>query len=404
MKIFLFATMFIVLAVQALAQEKQVLPEDPLAGANVFVQKNCYQCHSIKSDEVRSHLGPNLGSIHLKGSLLDIAGLMWNHGPAMSQQMKERKIDVPKFTGKEMANLVAFLTAYQYYLKEVGHPGDPSKGKVVWENKHCGACHSFQENWEKVGPSLHTYRNVSAIQMAQAMWNHGPEMIQVMASHQMSIPKFSGSEMLDLISYIRTEVSAVREEIYVQPGNPNRGAVLFQQKKCISCHPISGKGGSDAPDLAKQRELLHDVSYVAGLMWNHSVGMWTEMKRKDISIPKFSGGEMADIIAYLYLINYYDPPGDPARGKILFEKRYCSGCHRFSDPPGIGPNLIQVQHLDSSLEVIAGMWNHIPEMSRKMQELGVVWPRIQPGEMKDLIAYLLSERKNEENASTHEQK
>ncbi|HEY4491343.1 MAG TPA: c-type cytochrome, partial [Acidobacteriota bacterium] len=144
---------------------QQLLPEDPLAGANVFVQKKCVQCHSIKSKDLSNRLGPNLGNIHLKGSFLDIAAIMWNHAPFMIQKMEELRIETPKFTGKEMANLVAFLTAYQYYLKEVGHPGDPAKGEIAWKGKQCSACHAFEENWSKVGPSLRTYRSSSPIQM-----------------------------------------------------------------------------------------------------------------------------------------------------------------------------------------------------------------------------------------------
>ena len=376
---------------EAQTASNQLLPEDPLAGANVFVQKNCVQCHSIKSGDISNRLGPNLGNIHLRGSFLDIAAIMWNHAPAMMQKMGELKIETPTFTGKEMANLIAFLTAYQYYLKEVGHPGDPAKGEVVWREKKCSACHAFEENWGKVAPSLRIYKSSSPIDMAQAMWNHGPEMANTMSVKGIPIPKFYDNEMLDLISYIRVQTPS-QEEVYVEPGNPNRGSTLFRQKNCFSCHRISGKDGTGGPDLGKQKELLKDVSHVAGLMWNHSVGMWNEMKRRNIPIPTFQHSEMADLIAYLYLINYYDPPGDPAEGKTLFEQRYCSSCHRLSGVAAIGPNLAEIQNLDSSIEVVAAMWNHIPQMRKKTQEVGLLWPRINPGEMRNIVAYLFQER------------
>ena len=107
---------------------------------------------------------------------------------------------------------------------------------------------------------------------------------------------------------------------------------------------------------------------------------------------------MADIIAYLYLMNYYDPPGDPLRGKALFEKRNCSVCHNLNGGTGIGPNLIQAQNLDSSLQVVAEMWNHIPQMQQKIQQVGLPWPRINQGEMNDLIAYLLQAREQRAQA------
>ncbi|HSP07378.1 MAG TPA: hypothetical protein VLR94_09380, partial [Acidobacteriota bacterium] len=158
---------------------KEILPEDPLAGAAVFSDKQCSWCHSIRKDDLTSRLGPNLASIHLKGSLLDVAGILWNHAPNMMQKMHESRITVPQFNGKEMANLIAFLTAYQYYLQQVGRPPDAGAGESVWKSR-CSVCHSFDENWSKPGPSLHYYKNVSPIQMAQAMWNHGPEMAKTM--------------------------------------------------------------------------------------------------------------------------------------------------------------------------------------------------------------------------------
>lgn len=394
MRVAMLAALSLGLAVPGatVAVAQQILPEDPMAGASVFVQKQCSLCHSIRANDLTSRQGPNLGSIHLKGSLLDVAGVLWNHAPGMMQKMAESRITPPRFTAREMANLIAFLTAYQYYLQQVGKPADAAAGAVVWNGK-CAICHSFEVDWNKPGPSLRSYKNVSPIQMAQAMWNHGPEMVRTMSARHIAIPRFSGDEMLDLIAYARSEIAPSDEETYVQPGNPNRGALLFKEKRCASCHRVWGEGDGNAPDLGRQKELLQDVSHVAGVMWNHAVQMWGEMQKRAIPIPRLNDSEMADIIAYLYLINYYDRPGDPVRGATLFEERKCGLCHRPTGAQGVGPNLATKQNLDTSTEMIAEMWNHIPQMSQKMQEIGQVWPRINPGEMNDLVAYLLQVRK-----------
>jgi hypothetical protein len=34
---------------------------------------------------------------------------LWKHGPAMRGQMERKKIAWPKFTGSDMANLLAYL-------------------------------------------------------------------------------------------------------------------------------------------------------------------------------------------------------------------------------------------------------------------------------------------------------
>jgi hypothetical protein len=51
-----------------------------------------------------------------------------------------------------------------------------------------------------------------------------------------------------------------------------------------------------------------------------------------------------------------------------------------------------VEKLDTSLEVITGMWNHAATMEEVMVGANVAWPILKGGEMADLIAYLLQAR------------
>jgi hypothetical protein len=50
---------------------------------------------------------------------------MWNHGPEMWLEMKERGIERPDFNGEEMADVIAYL----YFLKFVDQPGNPVEGE-----------------------------------------------------------------------------------------------------------------------------------------------------------------------------------------------------------------------------------------------------------------------------------
>src|SRR3990172_8863886 len=132
------------------------LPDNPAAGARLFVQKACVRCHSLGGEEAR--VGPDLGRIHLSGTVLDIAGAFWNHAPVMREKMKDLKIQPPSMTSREMADLVAFLTAYRYYLTELGAPADPAAGLRVFQAKGCARCHGDRDSWDKPGPSLDRYR------------------------------------------------------------------------------------------------------------------------------------------------------------------------------------------------------------------------------------------------------
>ena len=64
------------------------LPDNPTAGARVFVEKNCVRCHGLGASEGR--IGPDLGRIHFPGTVLDLAGVFWNHAPVMHETMPER--------------------------------------------------------------------------------------------------------------------------------------------------------------------------------------------------------------------------------------------------------------------------------------------------------------------------
>jgi cytochrome c2 len=386
----------LVVSARVLAEESTPLPEDPMAGARLFQQKGCVRCHAVGEEE--SKLGPNLGRIHRRGSLLDVAGAMWNHAPMMHERMAELHIEPPQLTSQEMANLIAFLTAYQYYLTQVGKPGDPDKGQEVFAAKNCSKCHSLQSeaDFEKVGPSLRGYAKLSPIQIAQAMWNHGPAMTEEFHRLGLSQPKFTNDEMANLLAYLqRAAAPAGAETIYVQPGSPNRGRTLFEQKGCAHCHAIRGVGGlPDVPDLGKRREeLVRSVTEVAGFMWNHGEAMWDKMHERQVPAVKFEKNEMADIIAYLYFINYFDKPGDVARGKTLFTRRGCAECHTVT--PGVkslGPNLSTSAGVGTSIEIITAMWNHAQAMEPVMRVKGVPWPKFEPGEMTDVIEFIYSIR------------
>ncbi len=376
------------------AQEEGPLPESPMEGARLFHQKGCVQCHAVGGQG--GSIGPDLSRIYLKGSLLDVAGTMWNHAPRMVEKMQERRVTPALFTSREMTNLIAFLSAYQYYLSEVGRPGDPAVGRRLFAEKGCARCHALgDERWEKPGPTLKYYKGDAPIRIAQAMWNHGPEMVKAMRQNGVTLVKFQGDEMIDLMAYVRTTGSGgPQERSYVQPGSPNRGNRLFRQKGCIRCHAVRGVGGRDGPDLGQHSgEFVRSVSHLAGLLWNHGPEMWNTMQLKGVPLPVLSKEDMADLIAYLYFVNYFDRPGDRVKGERLFAAKQCAQCHAIRGKGGtVGPDLATAPGLDSPITMIAELWNHAPYMDRAMREKHLTWPRFQPGEMADILEYLLSAR------------
>ena len=209
-------TLLLILSLEGLPEENYTLPKDPLKGQELFINKGCIKCHSIQG--VGGKIGPDLGKGGFNRSLIQIAGIMWNHSPKMSEKMRELKIPRAKFEVAEMADLIAYL----YYLNYFDEPGNPLKGKLLFKEKECIKCHSIVGEGEDIGPSLDkTKYYVSPIFMAQTMWNHGLEMNIKMKELSIGWPTFEGNEIVDIISYVQaTSKAEVKERVYILPGSP----------------------------------------------------------------------------------------------------------------------------------------------------------------------------------------
>ncbi|HEU4369058.1 MAG TPA: hypothetical protein VFV05_12625 [Methylomirabilota bacterium] len=81
-------------------------------------------------------------------------------------------------------------------------------------------------------------------------------------------------------------------------------------------------------------------------------------------------------------------PGDPGRGQELFAAKHCAQCHRPRPEPGLGPPLQLLRRPQGVYELAGRLWNHAPAMFTVLKLEGLGWPRIDTGEMADLMAYL----------------
>ena len=84
---------------------------DPAAGAATFASKGCSGCHSVTPGSPSA--GPNLTQLQNELTPASITRIMWNHGPAMLQQMESAAIPWPQFNSRELGNTLAFLENIQ---------------------------------------------------------------------------------------------------------------------------------------------------------------------------------------------------------------------------------------------------------------------------------------------------
>jgi nitric oxide reductase subunit C len=173
-----------------------VRPGNPQHGQKLFAEKRCAQCHSVNNHGTR--VGPNLRAV-LKGSLMTIAGAMWNHGPKMWAKMAERGIQIPALNSEEISDLISYL----YFLQFIDAPGNAARGRVVYQEKRCGTCHTLPGIGGTVGPDLTKAEKLKTpLEVVTEMWNHASTMEQKMLEESVEWPVFKGGEMADMIAYL----------------------------------------------------------------------------------------------------------------------------------------------------------------------------------------------------------
>ena len=369
---------------------RETPPSQPFAeGKLVFEAKGCARCHNVWGSNGEAHVGPDLGRTGSWRDIMQFAGALWNHTPTMVEKMRAQQMERPKLSPDEMGTLAGYL----FFAKFLGEPGDIERGKNLFEQRACTRCHQLGGRGGTAGPRLDELRPyMSSFFLAQALWNHGPTMATKMEELKVIRPRFEDDDAAHLVAFLRSDApgAAPLELAYAQAGNPRTGKTLFQEKGCIKCHAIGGTGGTVGPDLGQPRPQLH-VAQMVGALWNHGPTMWAKMKDLGVPFPKLTDTEMSDLFAYLYYVQYMGQSGNVARGNDLFREKSCSGCHAAGgEGSKVGPDLAVPDAVRSPLHWASAMWNHAPEMGKKIIETHSSWPRFDDDQMRDLVEFLRS--------------
>jgi cytochrome c2 len=369
----------------------QLLPEDPAKGARLFVSKGCVKCHSLKGEGGK--IGPDLGKIDVGDTQLDLAAKLWNHIPSMVLGMERARIIKPSLTGQELTE----ISAYLYFFKFFDEPGNPTQGRYLFNEKGCNSCHPLSGKGKEGEPGLNQFpQNISPIFLSQAIWNHGPVMIASMVKLGMKWPVFEGTEMMDLLEFIKANAKGPKETAFITPGNPREGREVFVSKGCIKCHAIRGEGGKGGEDFGKRAKVFYkSLTQIVSLMWNKGPTVLAKMAQTQSGLPTFSPKEMADLISYLYFLHFIDEPGNSINGKKVFSELGCSKCHGLDGKPGelMTISLSKYQKAVSPIDIVAGIWTHGTEIDKAMREKGLSWPRFKKGELADLLEFIRTPKK-----------
>ena len=357
--------------------------QNVLAGSRVFGTRGCSRCHAINGFGGGS--GPDLARSDHPQSFYGFGAAMWNHLPDMVAQMRALGIERPRLTPWETGDLIAFLSWLDYFEP----PGDTLAGRRVFADKACITCHQVGGKGGVAGPSLDFLNQYgSPVQIATAMWKHGPAMAAAMQELGIERPTFTGSELVDLIAFLKAASPRLPEmSLAVLPGHADEGRRLFEDKNCVLCHSVRGEGGKVGPDLGTADRSVGLIEFAAA-MWNKSPAMTAAMESAGIAAPDLRAEEMADILAYLYSIRYAAESGDEARGAQVLRAKGCLDCHAVSGHGARSAvDLVQVSGMATQAGVISALWNHVL-ITEQAAAGSRTWPTLTAAEMADLAAYL----------------
>jgi len=167
-------------------------------GRRLFEEKGCIQCHVPPGKP--KDIGPPLATLQQRQGLLELAGRLWNHAPAMQEEFAKRGRTWPTFSKEEMADLAAFLLA----RPGADPPGSEARGQVLLLKKGCLKCHAFFGEGAGVGPDLSRSTVYdSPLDWATGVWDHAPKMRAKAEQLGTEYPRFEADEMVDLVAFLK---------------------------------------------------------------------------------------------------------------------------------------------------------------------------------------------------------
>ena len=339
---------------------------DAERGKALFQSLNCIVCHSVNG--VGGKSAPNLWRGEGRSfSPYQMAGILWNHAPAMWDAMPRQGIVRPELNEQQAADLFVYFFATRLFEA----PGNGKRGRRAFLGKRCGECHGIDSPVRQgVRPVVEWESLWDPIALAQQMWNHAHDMALALDRSKVALPLLSAQEVTDLLVWLRSAQVRKHADGF-SPGAPESGQTLFVSKGCAGCHK-----GTRALEARRTRYGFNDF---AAAMWNHQL-------RAGPHQAPMSHEEMSRLVGYLVATQFFEERGDPGQGERLFAKKRCSGCH--DNPSSGAPGRSVMSGRMTSFGLVAALWRHGPVMRNAMRPQNLPWPRFTGSEMADISAYL----------------
>jgi mono/diheme cytochrome c family protein len=97
----------------------------------------------------------------------------------------------PRLEAEEMRSIVSYIWNLRFFAAS----GNAARGRGVFAAKGCAGCHGSGE-----APKLAA--KYDALDLVQALWKHGPAMLERLKAKNAPWPRFRGEEMSDLVTFL----------------------------------------------------------------------------------------------------------------------------------------------------------------------------------------------------------
>ena len=286
-----------------------------------------------------------------------------------------------------------------------------TRGRAVFEEAGCIGCHKLHGTGGMIGPELD---KVGARRRPEWLIKHFKDPAAVTPGSAMPPTRASEADLdaltLYVLSFTDEELSAFYVSMTTIP-SPAAGRRLFQERGCLDCHSVGGKGATIGPALDEVAK-RHDPQWIVAHFRNpEAVSPGTVM-------PQFNFTEQETRALTEFLLSLSDTnvigflrvPGSLSpieRGKGVYKKFGCAGCHGPNAEGGVpNPNAKTAQQVpglkfvsegytkDELKKRILDGQREIPAMDAKKPAPPLYMPpwrgKIAEGELNDLVAYLVS--------------
>jgi sulfur oxidation c-type cytochrome SoxX len=286
-----------------------------------------------------------------------------------------------------------------------------ARGQALFEEVGCIGCHKLHGRGGIIGPELD---KVGAQRSPEWLIKHFKNPSAVSPGSAMPAIQASDSDLDALTLYVLSFTGEELSEYYVSmktiPGVQS-GRLLFEVKGCIGCHSVGGKGGTVGPALDHVAERRSPEWIMQHFRNPQSVSPGSVMPQFDLTEQQVRALtefllSLTDpnVVGFIKLPSLMTPI---ERGKLVFKKFGCAGCHGAEGKGGIrNPNAKTGQQVPS-LKYVAESYSK-DELRKRIlngqHEIYALDPKKPPpplfmpawrgkiaeGELEDLIAFLIS--------------